>query len=228
MRSSILFSTILAFLLVTASYAFAVDHSGTVLETASGGGYTYIKVKEGKNVFWAAGPTTQVKKGAVVNFSEQVWMPNFKSQALNRTFDKILFESEIRPGAGKAVKPAPKKQVQAKQVKKVKQTKQAKKPRVAERYTVEQIFDKGEDLKGHLVQVQGKVVKVSEGIMGRNWVHVVDGTGIEGGNKLIFTSPSDTAAVGDQVMAQGILETDKDFGYGYFYPIIVEDSVFAK
>jgi len=223
MRSSIFFSTILAFLLVTASYALAVDHSGTVLETASGGGYTYIKVKEGGTSFWVAGPPTQVKKGATVNFSEQVWMPNFKSQALNRTFDKILFVSEIRPGAGqKAVKPAPAKQAQAKQ------TKMAKRPKIAERYTIEQIFDKGEALKGHLVQVSGKVVKVSEGIMGRNWVHVEDGTGIEGTDKLIFTSSNDTAVLGDKIVAQGILETDKDFGYGYFYAVIIEDSVFSK
>lgn len=224
MRVRTLFSAILAFLLATASYALATDHSGTVLETASGGGYTYIRVKEGDKAFWVAGPQTQVKKGAAVHFSEQVWMPGFKSQALNRSFDNILFVSEIKPGPGKkaAVQSAPAKQAQAKQAKK------AKRPKIAERYTVEQIFDKGEDLKGRLVQVQGKVVKVSEGIMGRNWVHIEDGTGIEGSDRLIFTSPNDIAALGDQIVAQGILETDKDFGYGYFYEIIVEDTVFSK
>ncbi len=45
---------------------------------------------------------------------------------------------------------------------------------------------------------------------------------------MIFTSRDDTAEVGSEVTAQGRLEADKDFGAGYFYSVIVEDSSFIK
>jgi len=61
-----------------------------------------------------------------------------------------------------------------------------------------------------------------------NWVHIQDGTGAAGSDDIIFTSKSDIAAVGSTVVAQGTLIVDKDFGSGYFYPVIIEDSTFAK
>lgn len=40
--------------------------------------------------------------------------------------------------------------------------------------------------------------------------------------------PETQVSVGDEVVAKGVLYTNKDFGYGYFYPVIVEDAVFTK
>ena len=93
-------------------------------------------------------------------------------------------------------------------------------------YTVEELFAKKADLNASIVTVKGEVVKVSNGIMGRSWIHIQDGTGVEGTNDIIFTSKVQTANVGDKVVATGTVATDKDFGYGYFYAIIVEDSAF--
>jgi hypothetical protein len=95
-------------------------------------------------------------------------------------------------------------------------------------YTVEELYDYANRLKGEIVKVEGEVVKVSENIMGMNWVHIQDGTGTRGKNKMVFRSNKDTAKVGDTVIAEGRLETDKDFGYGYFYSVIVEDSSFTE
>lgn len=78
-------------------------------------------------------------------------------------------------------------------------------------------------LGGKLVRVEGKVVKVNNGIMGRNFVHLQDGTGDENSNRLIVTSKQ-TAAVGDQVVATGRVVLDRDFGSGYMYPLLVEDT----
>ncbi len=198
-------------------------HNGTVLETVSGGGYTYVEVEENGNKFWAAGPVTSVKKGDKVNFSEQIWMPNFKSKALNRTFDNLLFVAAINQGVAKvsAVKPA-KDKVKAAKSAPVFSNKPAKK------YTIEDIYLKKEELNGHNVKVTGKVVKVSMNIMGQDWVHIEDGTGFPGSNKIVFRAEAATVKVGDAVTATGRLEIDKDFGMGYFYSVIVEGSSFKK
>ncbi len=94
-------------------------------------------------------------------------------------------------------------------------------------YTVEELFAKKAELNAKVVTVKGEVVKVSNGIMGRSWIHIQDGTGAEGTNDIIFTSKVQTANVGDKVVATGTVATDKDFGYGYFYAVIVEDSAFV-
>ena len=78
-------------------------------------------------------------------------------------------------------------------------------------------------LVGKTVSAQGKVVKVNNGIMGRNFVHVQDGTGDASNNNLIVTS-KDTANVGDSVSVTGVVVMDRDFGGGYSYPLLIEDA----
>ncbi|HET9701054.1 MAG TPA: hypothetical protein VFP70_09050 [Burkholderiales bacterium] len=78
-------------------------------------------------------------------------------------------------------------------------------------------------LSGKLVRVQGKVVKVNNGIMGRNFLHVQDGTGDQSSNDLTVTSKQ-TAVVGDQVTVTGRVVLNRDFGAGYTYPLLVEDA----
>ena len=78
-------------------------------------------------------------------------------------------------------------------------------------------------LVGKTIAVQGKVVKVNNGIMGRNFVHVQDGTGEPGNDKLIVTS-TQTANVGDQVSISGVVVLNRDFGSGYTYPLLIEDA----
>lgn len=94
--------------------------------------------------------------------------------------------------------------------------------------SVADLYAKKQEFNGKTVTVEGNVVKVSEAIMGKNWIHIQDGTGAEGTNDIVFTSPTQTAVVGDHVVATGTVATDKDFGYGYFYAVIVEDATFSK
>ena len=81
-------------------------------------------------------------------------------------------------------------------------------------------------LAGQTVQVQGKVVRANNNIMGRNFVHVQDGTGGKGTNDLTVTS-SQTANVGDKVTITGRVVVDKDFGSGYAYPLLIEEASIA-
>lgn len=78
-------------------------------------------------------------------------------------------------------------------------------------------------LAGKTVSVTGKVAKVNNGIMGRNFVHVRDGSGDAQTNNLIVTS-SQTAAVGDQVTVSGKVVLNRDFGSGYNYPLLLEET----
>jgi len=89
--------------------------------------------------------------------------------------------------------------------------------------TVATVHQDKATLAGKTVRVQGKVVKVNNGIMGRNFVHVRDGSGDANSNNLIATSKQ-TAAVGDQVTVSGVVVIDRDFGSGYNYPLLIEDA----
>ena len=71
--------------------------------------------------------------------------------------------------------------------------------------------------------MRGKVVKFSANIMGKNWVHLQDGTGESGINDLTVTT-SAVVNKGDTVLVSGVLVIDKDFGYGYSYDVIIEDA----
>ena len=83
-------------------------------------------------------------------------------------------------------------------------------------------------LAGQTIRAEGKVVKVNNGIMGRNFVHVQDGTGDANNNNLIVTSKQ-TAKVGDQVTISGVVALNRDFGGGYTYALLIEEaSITAK
>jgi len=92
-------------------------------------------------------------------------------------------------------------------------------------YTVSEIHKKSADLDRKKVVVRGRVIKVSTNIMGKNWIHLWDGSGDaeKGTNDLVVTS-SDLPAVGNVVTARGTLYKDKDFGSGYKYVVIMEEA----
>ncbi len=76
---------------------------------------------------------------------------------------------------------------------------------------------------GKVISVTGQVVKYNPGIMGKNWIHIQDGTDNQGVYDLTVTSDQ-SAQVGDVMTFEGTIALDKDFGYGYFYPVIMEDA----
>jgi len=80
-------------------------------------------------------------------------------------------------------------------------------------------------LKNKDVVVRGKVVKFLGGIMGKNWMHLQDGTGsAEKGDNDITVTTDEKVSVGDVVTVKGTLAADKDFGAGYRYEVIIENA----
>lgn len=99
----------------------------------------------------------------------------------------------------------------------------------AEARTVEEVLKGRSSLKDKPVHVHAQVVKVTSGVMGRNWLHLQDGSGkaADGTHDLIATT-ADKANVGDVVTVKGTVRTDVNIGAGYSYPVLVEDAVLAR
>jgi hypothetical protein len=90
--------------------------------------------------------------------------------------------------------------------------------------TVAEVFAEKDQLAGKPVTFRGKVVKTNADIMGKNWLHVRDGSGAEGTNDLTVTTAGAIPNVGDTVVVTGPVVLNKDFGMGYTYEVLIEDA----
>jgi hypothetical protein len=90
--------------------------------------------------------------------------------------------------------------------------------------TVAEVFAAKAELAGQEVLVRGRVVKSNPNVMGKNWLHVRDGSGGEGTNDLTVTTTGAAPQVGDTVLVKGTVALDRDLGMGYRYEVIVEDA----
>ena len=95
-------------------------------------------------------------------------------------------------------------------------------------YTVAEIVDQAKTLKDKPVLVRAKVVKFSPEIMNKNWVHLRDGSGtVAAKNNDLVVTTKDQVKVGTVVTVRGVVRTDKDFGHGYSYDVLIEDAKLA-
>jgi len=92
-------------------------------------------------------------------------------------------------------------------------------------YSVGECFEQSKDLHGKTVRVRGKVMKISRMIMGKNWLHIQDGTGnpLKNQHDLVATTTEEPAE-GTVITIEGVLAAERDFGAGYKYEVIVEDA----
>lgn len=206
----------------------APTHVGKVVETLDAKDYTYVLLekKDGEK-HWFAIPAAKVMVGQELELMQGMEMGQYTSKILNRTFENMNFsggivikedDESIKKRAHSAI---------------VTETTEApikvEKATGANAFTVEELYVKKAELAGKNIIVRGKVVKVSAGIMGKNWVHLRDGSGDQskGTHNLIVTS-KDVPAVGDVVTMTGDFFGDKDFGSGYKYDVIIENAVIKK
>jgi len=201
--------------------------SGKVVETMNAGGYTYVLIEKNGKKTWIAVPEMEVSVGQQMAFQPGQEMKNFTSKTLNRTFKSVIFSGGPVPQKGTGDKTASVKAPGSKAAVVVSNEKiSVEKAAGPDAYTVGEIYAKRASLEKKTVVVKGKVVKVSKGIMGKNWIHIQDGTGdsSKGTHDLVVTTVADTAAVGDTVTVKGIVYKDKDFGAGYKYDAIMEEA----
>jgi DNA/RNA endonuclease YhcR with UshA esterase domain len=201
---------------------------GEVLEVRDVDAYTYLRLRTSDGEAWAAVGKTPVQKGAEVTIENAVVMHNFESKTLKRTFDKIAFGSLAGAGGAPAGGDLAQMHGGFSRAADVGDIKVAK-AKGADARTVAEIVGKRSELKDKPVTVSGKVVKSTSGVMGKNWLHLRDGTGAaaDGTNDVVVTT-KDEAAVGDVVTAKGVVRTDVDLGSGYTYKVLVDSATLQK
>lgn len=99
----------------------------------------------------------------------------------------------------------------------------------ADARTVAEIVTGGPTLKNKTVVVRGKVVKFTPEVMGKNWVHIRDGSGTAADNTHdVLVTTKATTKVGDVIVVKGTVHTDVDLGSGYSFKVLVEDATLQK
>jgi hypothetical protein len=225
--------------------------TGTILETMDAAGYTYMLIDSGAGKTWVAIPATTVEQGATVTYYTGMIMENFTSKTLDQTFDAVVFspgltDETVQPAGQAAADDSFSAAIKAEKSAVIPDAAMAlsagsagaiapleeisiEKATAENGYSVEEIFTKAKELAGKKVQVHGKVVKFSPMIMGKNWIHLQDGTGdpMQNSHDLVVTT-GETVAVDSIITIEGILAAEKDFGAGYKYAAIVEDAAVIK
>jgi hypothetical protein len=212
---------------------------GKIVERVDAPPYSYVRLVTDQGEIWAAVPQAEIAVGDEITVTGAMPMNDFESKTLNRKFEVVYFgtlagdglaAAPAAPGAGEgAVAPTIAAQhaaaaagpADAGDVKVEKAT-------GADARTVAEIHAQRAALKEKPVTIRGKVVKFNEGIMGRNWVHLRDGTGSAGKDNNITITTLDSVTVGEVVVVKGVVRVDKDFGHGYAYPVIVEEAKITK
>jgi hypothetical protein len=213
------------------------DFSGVVAETMNTAGYTYFLVDSGKAKTWAAAPQFSVKVGDKVAVADGMPMPNYHSKTLNRDFELVVFTGNLTvngvsvlagaaspPRAGQLPEGHPPISGTPTSAGDVKPTINLTGIKKAEGgKSIAEIYSDKSKLSGKKVKVRGRVVKYNGDIMGKNWIHIQDGTGSAGSNDLAVTSTAGTK-VGALILVNGTVAINKDFGGGYQYNVIIEDA----
>jgi hypothetical protein len=198
--------------------------TGEVVETMDAASYTYMRLKTPKGEVWAATGKTTVKVGDKVVVPLETEMRNFHSPSVNRDFPVIYFVSQITHDGEPAAPPmALGHGMNGMPVQAPLNVEPMAPP--AGGSSIAEVWAKRTLLVGRTVTVNGKVVKFNGGILGRNWLHVQDGSGnaADGTNDLTVTTDA-VAKVGDVVTVTGTVVIDKDLGAGYVYKVLLENG----
>jgi len=196
-------------------------HKVIVEEVQEAETYTYLRVKENGVETWLAISKRSVNKDDVLYYNTGLEMRDFKSKELDKTFDSILFVDEISDDPNfKSQKETP---VTTQGNSRVIAQEEVSITPAKDGITIAELFSKRDSYSGKRVVIKGKAVKYNTQIMGKNWVHIQDGTNDKGNFDLTVTT-NDVVKVGDVVTFDGKITLNKDFGAGYSYEVIMEEA----
>lgn len=203
--------------------AVSKTHKIQIIEYLDGGSYAYIHVDESGDKYWMAISNNKVEVGETYYYDGGMVMKNFESKELGKTFDLITFADEIRTTVETKVINKENPHVNTDKV--VTDLIKIEQPKGGT--VLKAIFSDKKSFDKKNITVRGKVIKVNNGILDRNWVHIADGTQF-GDKKSLTVTTSELIKVGDTVTFKGLITLDKDFGYGYVYDILLEDGELIK
>lgn len=192
------------------------EHKVVALESMNTSRYTYLRVSENGEEFWVATALQDVKLGGTYYFQRALLKQNFPSQEFNRVFETLYLVSDLREqpmGTSTGMDAMPEVPVSLEVTEPIKPTPGAIK--------ISEIFANPAKFNGKKVKVTGKCVKINPMIMGRNWVHLQDGSGK---NLDLTITTMENIPLGAILTLEGTIATNKDFGAGYKYDVIMEGA----
>ncbi len=215
-------------------------HSVIVQEIIQTSQYTYLRLIEFGNpkvnesdTIWCAVTSMESSKGDTLYYKGGFPMKNFESKELKRTFKEVLFLDDLSKTddfVKKEMAAQPSHQQMSSdstsgkpQISKI----EVKIDPIAGGITIADLYAKKASYSGKTIKVKGKVTKFSPEIMGKNWIHLQDGTESNGKYDLTITTDL-TVNVGDIIVLEGKITLDKDLGYSYFYEVLMEDAKKVK
>jgi len=199
-------------------------HKVVVEEIINTSKYTYLNVSENGQMTWIAIPKKDIEKGGTYYYRGGLKKTNFKSREHDRVFETLYLVSDVStdPGTTSAQKENPHGNTNGSTLQQ--DTKLDPPPGGI---TLAELFTNPKKFEGKNVKVRGKCVKLNNGIMDRNWVHLQDGT-LSDKNKDLTVTTKESIALGAVVAFEGKITLNKDFGMGYKYEIIMEEATLIK
>lgn len=201
-------------------------HEVNVEEVIQTSNYTYMRVKENGTEKWIAVGGMEAAPGDKFYYEKEgLKMKNFESKELKRTFETIYFVDALskEPVSGHAHGEAPIKPVQPT----LAQKEGVSVAPAQDGLTIAKLYADRSNYDGKKIKMKGQVTKINDGVMDKNWIHIQDGTK-DGDNFDLTITTQDMVNMDEVVTFEGTIHLKKDFGYGYFYEVIMEDAKLVK
>lgn len=201
-------------------------HRIVVREAVPTSKYLYLRVSEGDREYWVATALSEVSEGQTYFYNEALVKTDFESKEMGRVFDTLYLVTRMVPEAhGEGLKPVreipgPPEQAASGAPK----TGFHGSPLAGEAtpLSIAELLADPAKYENKVVELKVTCTKVNEAILGRNWLHVTDGSA--DGADLVVTSAS-MAEVGENITLRAIVHLNRDFGAGYSYDVLLEEGV---
>lgn len=188
-----------------------------VLEVLQATQYTYMRVSNGKIKYWIAVGKMEAKPGDVFYTAGEVLQLNFKSTEFKRTFDTLYLVNSVLNNYHQKASALPAEKSEDVKI-------SANKNKVNGAISLDELIKNKEKFKGQTVVVAGECIKANNGILGKNWIHIKDGSKINGKQADLTISTREDIKAGSFVSLKGKISLNKDLGYGYVYEVLMEDA----
>ncbi len=233
----------------TSEVANSNFHKIVVKEVLQATEYTYLHSNENNNDIWLAVPSMQAKPGETYYYEGGIEMKKFESKDLKKVFESVILLEKLntepksssvvpsnKPYAASATGPAaadnsgtPAQDSGAgsggtyTRKAPVIEKKEIKLAPAKGGVTIAELFKNKDNYSGKTVKIRGQVTKYTPAVMGKNWIHIQDGTDANGKFDLTVTTAAEVK-MGEMVTLEGKISLNKDLGYGYFFDVMMEDA----
>jgi hypothetical protein len=188
--------------------------------------YVYLRVEEEGMEYWIATTKMEVEPGGTYFYGNRLLKTNFWSNEYGRSFDRLYLVSQLVPESHGVRQSEPIVAEDDKPDTWPESSTVTNFPRTEPKtgndlICIVDLVQNKSSYDGKHVRIHARCTKVNSNIMGRNWVHLQDGT--YDAFDLVVTTLSHVKA-GSELEIEAKVVLDKDFGSGYYYDLILEDG----